>query len=79
MGKMYANAPVTAHPHGIMTMMYRKYNLKDLFYLDNWPVFDYRQIVIADPVCNCIFSRLNPSNMTSTFMFDSRTVRLISD
>ncbi|PQE13973.1 cytochrome P450 71B25 protein [Rutstroemia sp. NJR-2017a BBW] len=50
MGKMYAKAPVTAHPHGIMTMMYRKYNLKDFFILDNWPLFDYRQIIIADPV-----------------------------
>ncbi|TGO29044.1 hypothetical protein BPAE_0019g00140 [Botrytis paeoniae] len=49
MGDQYAHAPMTAHPHGIMTMIYDKYNLKDMFILDNWPFFRWRQIIICDP------------------------------
>ncbi|EDN98258.1 hypothetical protein SS1G_13116 [Sclerotinia sclerotiorum 1980 UF-70] len=49
MGDQYAHAPMTAHPHGIMTMIYNKYNLKDMFILDNWPFFRWRQIIICDP------------------------------
>ncbi|RAL60316.1 hypothetical protein DID88_000092 [Monilinia fructigena] len=49
MGEQYAHAPMTAHPHGIMTMIYNKYQLKDMFILDNWPFFRWRQIIICDP------------------------------
>ncbi|QSZ30934.1 hypothetical protein DSL72_000493 [Monilinia vaccinii-corymbosi] len=49
MGDQYAHAPVTAHPHGIMTMIYNQYQLKDLFILDNWPFFPWRQLIICEP------------------------------
>lgn len=42
--------PSATHPHGLMTMLQRKYNLDNLFLLDNYPVSGERQLVIADPV-----------------------------
>ncbi|RQM08842.1 hypothetical protein DH86_00002970 [Scytalidium sp. 3C] len=41
--------PSATHPHGLMTMLQRKYNLDNLFLLDNYPVSGERQLVIADP------------------------------
>jgi hypothetical protein len=50
MAEMYAHAPTDAHPHGVMTMMQRKWNLKGMWFIDTWPATGERQLVIVDPV-----------------------------
>lgn len=50
MGDQYARAPFAADPSSIVTMMYKAYNLKDMFVLDSWPIFQRRLLVICDPV-----------------------------
>ncbi|KAH8816397.1 cytochrome P450 monooxygenase-like protein [Xylogone sp. PMI_703] len=41
--------PSRAHPHGLMTMIQRKYELDNVFLLDNYPATGERQLIIADP------------------------------
>jgi hypothetical protein len=50
MAEIYAHAPTDTHPHGVMTMMQRKWNLKGMWFIDTWPATGERQLVIVDPV-----------------------------
>ncbi|KAE9376613.1 cytochrome P450 [Stipitochalara longipes BDJ] len=49
MAEMYAHAPTDSHPHGVFTMMQRKYALKGMWFMDTWPASPQRQLIIADP------------------------------
>ena len=47
---LYKNSPTDTHPMTTMTVLWRKYNLGNLYFLDNWPAADWRQVVVNDPV-----------------------------
>ncbi|PVH73910.1 cytochrome P450 monooxygenase-like protein [Cadophora sp. DSE1049] len=46
---LYKNSPTDTHPMTTMTVLWRKYNLGNLYFLDNWPAADCRQILVNDP------------------------------
>ncbi|KAK0120469.1 hypothetical protein ONS96_010683 [Cadophora gregata f. sp. sojae] len=46
---LYKNSPTDTHPMTTMTVLWRKYKLGNLYFLDNWPASDWRQIVVNDP------------------------------
>lgn len=48
---LYADSPQDTHPMATMTLLTRKHDLGDIYFLDNWPAADKRQLVINDPVC----------------------------
>jgi hypothetical protein len=47
---LYKTSPQDTHPANTMTLLWRKYGLGDMFFLDNWPAAPEWQIVINDPV-----------------------------
>lgn len=69
MAGMYTHAPTDTHPHGVMTMMQRKWNLKGMWFIDNWPATAYRQLVIAEPV-SCLEGTIHVT-IVEQFMIDS--------
>ncbi|KAG4438810.1 hypothetical protein IFR05_005701 [Cadophora sp. M221] len=42
---LYKNSPSDTHPMTTMTVLWRKYSLGNLYFLDNWPASDWRQLV----------------------------------
>jgi hypothetical protein len=42
--------PQDAHPASIATEFGRKYGLKSIFALDFWPILEYPQLFVTDPV-----------------------------
>lgn len=49
---LYKEVPAKAHPQTQMTVLYRKHNLDNVWFLEAWPAMREPQIVIADPVCH---------------------------
>ncbi|KAL2070212.1 hypothetical protein VTL71DRAFT_13238 [Oculimacula yallundae] len=46
---IYGNSPRDTHPMTTMTVLTRKFGLGNLYFLDNWPASDVRQIFVNDP------------------------------
>jgi len=42
--------PSDCHPMTLATLLYRKFGLGPLHFIDSWPIVGYRQLVINDPV-----------------------------
>ncbi|KAL3419819.1 P450 monooxygenase [Phlyctema vagabunda] len=49
MASIYANCPTDSHPQAAMTLMHRKWNLGNLWVLDNWPANPCRQMIVVEP------------------------------
>ena len=47
---MYETSPQDVHPMTTLTLMSRKHDLGDIFYLDNWPAASHVQMVLNSPV-----------------------------
>lgn len=60
---LYQNSPRDTHPMTTMTVLSRKYNLGNLYFLDNWPASDRRQLVVNDPVRTQILVSVGDHNM----------------
>ena len=48
--KLCTQIPRDANFNAICTVLYRKYNLGAVFYLDLWPAMNVRQMIINDPI-----------------------------
>lgn len=47
---IYKSSPQDTHPANTFTLLWRKYSLGDMYFMDNWPLAPERQMVINDPV-----------------------------
>jgi hypothetical protein len=47
---MYKTSPQDTHPANTLTLLWRKYGLGDIYFLDNWAAAPERQMVINDPI-----------------------------
>jgi hypothetical protein len=53
--ELYKTSPQDVHPMTTMTLLYRKYQLGDLYYSDTWPGADSRHMLLNSPVCIYIY------------------------
>lgn len=50
LGEVMKACPDDTSPAPLMTLLFQKYKLGPIYYLDNWPAIYCRQMVINDPV-----------------------------
>lgn len=46
---MFKNFPRDSHPQALFSLFHRNHGLGPLFYLDNWPAYGGRQLMLNDP------------------------------
>ncbi|KAE9371570.1 cytochrome P450 [Stipitochalara longipes BDJ] len=63
---LFKHSPRDTHPMATMTLLYRKYQLGSIYFLDNWPALSVRQLVINDPA---IAAQVSQSSLPKFFLY----------
>jgi hypothetical protein len=50
MAALYETSPMDVHPMSTLTLLSRKHDLGDLYFMDNWPAAVHRNMVLNSPV-----------------------------